>query len=86
MPAQDWIRLGYLAGAIVALIAALAERKRRDRPAMLVCLLGALVLLFASRLYGGGLRLFDFAASVGASFLGLALLANASLRPRGPKD
>lgn len=85
MAPQDWIRLGYLTGAIVALVAAMAERKRGDRMAMLVCLLGALILLLASRFYGGGLRLFDYAASGGSTFLGVALLANASLRPRKPK-
>lgn len=85
MPAQDWIRLGYLAGAIVALVAAMAERKRADRLAMLVCLLCALLLLLAGRFYGGSVRLFDYVASIGASFLGAALLANASLRPRKPK-
>lgn len=85
MPAQDWIHFGYVTGAIVALIAAMVERKRGDRAAMLVCLLGALGLLAASRLYGGGLRVFDYGASIGATFLGTGLLANASLRPRRPK-
>lgn len=86
MPLPDWIRMGYLAGAIVALVAAMAERRRGDRMAMLVCLICALVLLVAGRFYTGGVRLFDCAASVLASFLGTGLLANASLRrPNPPK-
>lgn len=85
MSARDWIHFGYGMGAIVALIAAMVERRRGDRAAMLVCLLGALGLLVASRMYGGGLRMFDYAASIGATFLGTGLLANASLRPRQSK-
>jgi CHASE2 domain-containing sensor protein len=85
MPLPDWIRMGYLAGAIVALVAAMAERRRNDRMAMLVCLICALVLLVAGRFYTGGVRLFDCTTSVLATFLGTGLLANASLRPRGPR-
>lgn len=85
MPPQDWIRLGYVAGAIVALVAAVMERRRGDRAAMLAALLVALALLAASRFYNGGLRAFDLLTSIGATFAGAALLANASLRRRPPK-
>lgn len=82
MAHQDWIRLGYLMGALIAIAAAMLERRRKDRRAMLVALLAALVLLFAARTYGGGARLVDYLTSVGATFAAAALLANAALRKR----
>lgn len=82
MATQDWIRLGYIMGALIAIAAAMLERRRKDRRGMLVALLGALVLLFTARTYGGGTRPVDYLTSIGATFAAVALLANVALRKR----
>lgn len=83
MSAPDWIRLGYVAGALIALVAAMIERRRRARGRMLVALITALVLLAAGRMYQGGLRAVDYFTSIASTFAGAALLASVSLRGRG---
>lgn len=80
MAPQDWIRLGYIAGAFIALVAALLERKRGDRRGMLVALIAAMVLLAVGRTYNGGLRPLDFLTSIASTAAAAVLLANASLR------
>jgi len=82
MAPPDWIRLGYIAGALIALAAAFLERARGERKRMLLAVVTAVILLFAGRAYGGSTRAVDYLTSVASTVLGTALLAGASLRKR----
>ncbi|MBY0447721.1 MAG: hypothetical protein K2P95_03440 [Hyphomonadaceae bacterium] len=82
MAIQDWIRLGYIMGALIAIAAAMLERRRKNRRGMLTAVLIALVLLFAGRMYQGGLRAVDYLTSIASTFAGAALLGSVMLRKR----